>query len=119
MPSAAETISIETWKDWDAAGRRAQLVDVRSIPRSRTTPRFNKGTLPDAVAAEGIGVLNWWVCVSGGRAHLNADIVLGTPCRLGRGRLERLPKKTLKADECAAGQERAGAMGDPTAAARL
>lgn len=30
MPSTAETITVETWKDWDAAGRRAQLLDVRS-----------------------------------------------------------------------------------------
>jgi uncharacterized protein (DUF488 family) len=27
------------------------LVDVRSIPRSRITPQFNKERLPDALAA--------------------------------------------------------------------
>jgi len=32
-----------------------QLVDVRSIPRSRAMPQFNKDTLPDALAAAGIG----------------------------------------------------------------
>jgi uncharacterized protein (DUF488 family) len=31
------------------------LVDVRSIPRSRTTPQFNGDTLPDSLAAAGIG----------------------------------------------------------------
>jgi uncharacterized protein (DUF488 family) len=31
------------------------LVDVRSIPRSRTTPQFNADTLPDSLAADGIG----------------------------------------------------------------
>lgn len=31
------------------------LVDVRSIPRSRAMPQFNKDTLPDALAAAGIG----------------------------------------------------------------
>lgn len=31
------------------------LVDVRSIPRSRTTPQFNKDTLSDSLAAENIG----------------------------------------------------------------
>jgi uncharacterized protein (DUF488 family) len=31
------------------------LVDVRSIPRSRTTPQFNRDTLPDSLAAAGIG----------------------------------------------------------------
>ncbi|RFU47613.1 DUF488 family protein [Paraburkholderia sp. DHOC27] len=30
------------------------LVDVRSIPRSRTNPQFNQGTLPDALAREQI-----------------------------------------------------------------
>jgi len=30
------------------------LVDVRAIPRSRTTPQFNQDTLPTALAAEGI-----------------------------------------------------------------
>jgi len=30
MPGAAETITIEMWKEWHAAGRKAQLVDVRS-----------------------------------------------------------------------------------------
>jgi rhodanese-related sulfurtransferase len=37
MPeAAAHTISIETWKDWQAAGRRAQLVDVRSATEFAT-----------------------------------------------------------------------------------
>jgi rhodanese-related sulfurtransferase len=37
MPeSAARTISIETWKDWQAAGRQAQLVDVRSATEFAT-----------------------------------------------------------------------------------
>jgi uncharacterized protein (DUF488 family) len=31
------------------------LVDVRSIPRSRTNPQFNAGTLPNSLAPEGIG----------------------------------------------------------------
>jgi hypothetical protein len=31
------------------------LVDVRSIPRSRTTPQFNGDSLPDSLAADGIG----------------------------------------------------------------
>src|ERR1035437_4799673 len=37
MPeSAASIIDIETWKDWQAAGRRAQLVDVRSATEFAT-----------------------------------------------------------------------------------
>jgi uncharacterized protein (DUF488 family) len=31
------------------------LVDVRSVPRSRTNPQFNPNTLPQALAASGIG----------------------------------------------------------------
>ncbi len=31
------------------------VVDVRSFPRSRTNPQFNTDTLPDALAAHGIG----------------------------------------------------------------
>lgn len=43
------------------------LVDVRSIPRSRTTPQFNKDVLPDALAAEGIGYEH--LSALGGRRH--------------------------------------------------
>lgn len=32
-----------------------QLVDVRTVPRSRHNPQFNHETLPDALAAAGIG----------------------------------------------------------------
>jgi rhodanese-related sulfurtransferase len=34
--SAARTIGIETWKDWQVAGRPAQLVDVRSATEFAT-----------------------------------------------------------------------------------
>ena len=43
------------------------LVDVRSIPRSRTTPQFNGDTLPDSLAANGIGY--WHLRTLGGRRH--------------------------------------------------
>ena len=43
------------------------LVDVRSIPRSRTTPQFNLDTLPDSLAAKGIGYRH--LPVLGGRRH--------------------------------------------------
>lgn len=33
----------------------ARLVDVRTVPRSRTNPQFNLDTLPAALAADGIG----------------------------------------------------------------
>jgi uncharacterized protein (DUF488 family) len=43
------------------------LVDVRSIPRSRTTPQFNSDTLPDSLAADGIGYRH--LRALGGRRH--------------------------------------------------
>lgn len=43
------------------------LVDVRAIPRSRTTPQFNGDTLPDSLAAEGIGYRH--LHALGGRRH--------------------------------------------------
>jgi Protein of unknown function, DUF488 len=43
------------------------LVDVRSIPRSGTTPQFNLDTLPDSLAAEGISYRH--LQVLGGRRH--------------------------------------------------
>jgi uncharacterized protein (DUF488 family) len=33
----------------------ARVVDVRTVPRSRTNPQYNKDTLPGSLAAHGIG----------------------------------------------------------------
>jgi uncharacterized protein (DUF488 family) len=43
------------------------LVDVRSFPRSRAMPQFNIDTLPDDLAAEGIGYRH--LPALGGRRH--------------------------------------------------
>jgi len=43
------------------------LVDVRSIPRSRTTPQFNQDAMPPALAADGIGYQH--LGALGGRRH--------------------------------------------------
>jgi uncharacterized protein (DUF488 family) len=43
------------------------LVDVRSIPRSRTTPQFNRDTLPGSLADDGIGYRH--LPALGGRRH--------------------------------------------------
>jgi uncharacterized protein (DUF488 family) len=43
------------------------LVDVRSIPRSRAMPQFNIETLPESLAAEGIGYRH--LAALGGRRH--------------------------------------------------
>ena len=43
------------------------IVDVRSIPRSRTTPQFNKDALPASLAADGIRYDH--LSALGGRRH--------------------------------------------------
>jgi len=62
--------STRTIADFLALLRQANvglLVDVRSIPRSQTTPQFNAETLPDSLAAEGIGYRH--LRALGGRRH--------------------------------------------------
>lgn len=36
----------------------AQVIDVRSVPRSRRNPQFNRETLPASLAAVGIGYIH-------------------------------------------------------------
>lgn len=48
-----------------------QLVDVRSIPRSRRNPQFNRDTLPSALADAGIGYLH--MARLGGLRHPRPD----------------------------------------------
>src|SRR5512144_3000722 len=47
------------------------LVDVRTIPRSRHNPQFNRDTLPEMLAAEGIGYAH--MPGLGGLRHPRAD----------------------------------------------
>jgi len=47
------------------------LVDVRSIPRSRTAPQFNADTLPGSLADAGIGYQH--LSTLGGRRHRTKD----------------------------------------------
>jgi uncharacterized protein (DUF488 family) len=66
--------STRTLTDLEALLRQVavrMLVDVRSIPRSRTTPQFNKDTLPGALAAAGIGYRH--IPALGGRRHRRKD----------------------------------------------
>jgi uncharacterized protein (DUF488 family) len=48
-----------------------RLVDVRTIPRSRHNPQFNRDTLPEALAAEGIRYTH--LPGLGGLRHTRAD----------------------------------------------
>jgi rhodanese-related sulfurtransferase len=81
MPeAAARTINIETWKDWQAAGRRAQLVDVRSatefatahLPGAINIPleQIERRT-PDLEANAPVVL----VCQAGTRAHLSRALL--------------------------------------------
>lgn len=49
------TRSLEEFIELPRESAIALVVDVRSIPRSRTNPQFNKDTLPDALASSQIG----------------------------------------------------------------
>jgi uncharacterized protein (DUF488 family) len=83
------------------------LVDVRSVPRSRTNPQFNMDVLPEALAAAGIGYRH--LPALGGLRHRSksamrspntlwrnasfrnyADYAATDPFRLGIGELEAL-----------------------------
>ena len=48
-----------------------ELIDVRSIPRSRHNPQFNLGTFPASLAAAGIDYLH--MAGLGGLRHTRAD----------------------------------------------
>lgn len=45
---------IEEFRDLLKAHRVGHLIDVRTVPRSRTNPQFNRDTLPDSLAPAGI-----------------------------------------------------------------
>ncbi len=76
------------------------LVDVRSIPRSRTTPQFNMVTLPAALAAEGLGYRH--ISALGGRRHHRK----GTPP--SRNTYWRVPAFRNYADYAETAEFRAG-----------
>lgn len=48
-----------------------QVVDVRTVPRSRHNPQFNRETLPEALQAAGIGYTH--LPALGGLRHASAD----------------------------------------------
>ena|SRR6266849_10429758 len=49
----------------------AQLVDIRTVPRSRTNPQFNRETLPESLKTAGIGYLH--LPALGGLRHARPD----------------------------------------------
>jgi len=48
-----------------------QLIDIRTVPRSRTNPQFNRETLPNSLKAAGIGYLH--TPALGGLRHPRVD----------------------------------------------
>ena len=48
-----------------------QLIDIRTVPRSRTNPQFNRETLPNSLKAAGIGYLH--MPALGGLRHPRVD----------------------------------------------
>ena len=112
------TRSIEEFVDLLAATEVAMVVDVRTVPRSRTNPQFNGNTLPDALAPFQVGyrhmaalgglrgksreiapdVNGFWRVQS---FHNYADYALGEPFRDGLAELRDLGHARRCAIMCA------------------
>ena len=95
-----------------------RVVDVRTVPRSRTNPQYNRDALPAALAAHGIGyehiaalgglrgrsnavvpeVNGWWDNAS---FHNYADYAMTEPFRTGLARLIDLGRHERCAIMCA------------------
>ena len=65
------TRSIESFIEMLRAHGVKRLVDVRTIPRSRTNPQFNRESLPKALAEAGIGYTH--AAELGGLRHTRKD----------------------------------------------
>ena len=52
------TRTIEEFLNLLAANGVAELVDIRTVPRSRTNPQFNRESLPESLKAAGIGYVH-------------------------------------------------------------
>ena len=65
------TRAIEQFIDLLKANGVTLLADVRTMPRSRHNPQFNRDTLPQALAAAGIGYRH--LAGLGGLRHARAD----------------------------------------------
>lgn len=65
------TRPLDTFLDVLQAHGVTQVVDVRTLPRSRRNPQFNQETLPQALRANGIGYVH--MPGLGGLRHARAD----------------------------------------------
>jgi uncharacterized protein (DUF488 family) len=78
------------------------VVDVRAFPRSRTNPQFNIDTLPESLAAVGIGYQHFRAL--GGRRHRSVDAP-PSPNTLWRNQSFRNYADYAASDEFRAGLE--------------
>lgn len=66
------TLTIEEFVARLNAAKVRRVIDVRTIPRSRTNPQYNQATLPAALAEHGIGYEH--MASLGGRRNLQRNI---------------------------------------------
>lgn len=66
------TLPIEAFVERLQAAGVTRVIDVRTIPRSRTNPQYNRDLLPDSLAAHGIGYQH--MASLGGRRNLQRDV---------------------------------------------
>ena len=67
------TRTLEAFLDLLQAHGVTELIDVRTIPRSRRNPQFNRETLPKALRARGIGYRH--IQKLGGLRHARRDSI--------------------------------------------
>jgi uncharacterized protein (DUF488 family) len=67
------TLSIEGFVEALKSVGVVLVVDVRTMPRSRTNPQFNRDTLPDSLAGFGIGYAH--IAALGGLGGKNRDVL--------------------------------------------
>ncbi len=112
------TRTIDEFVDLLRQGRVEMVVDVRSVPRSRTNPQFNLDTLPTALAERQIGhaliaelgglrgrahdippeINGWWINQS---FHNYADYALSAGFAAGLSELLELARQRRAAIMCA------------------
>lgn len=66
------TLTLDEFVERLKAADVTRVIDVRTIPRSRTNPQFNRNTLPDALASHGIGYEH--MAALGGRRSLQRNV---------------------------------------------
>ena len=66
------TLPLDAFVERLKAAEVTRVIDVRAIPRSGTNPQYNQATLPDALAAYGIGYAH--MASLGGRRNLQRNV---------------------------------------------